>query len=281
MSSIDLPKSLFETKPQCLANQGKTWYTAAITRDGFDTIVVSDFAAPEVNKDLSLDTDGIRATHKVQDPLQRFDVSLEALGSPHSPSAGCFDERPADHSTKVALSLSYSTQGSPYQYKIATRYELPCAVSGSVTIGERPYDLRDVVGQRDHSWGARDWWSMDWVWSAFHSSDGMSLHAVLLRLPGKPELGIGYVQSQGQVSELTTVMCEESLTADGAVAEAILYLQTESGKQMKLQIQPQGHAGMNLVSDEGKTTRFERAWCTADLDDGRSAVGWIEFNTNT
>lgn len=262
-----------------VANQHKTWYTAAIARDGSDTVMVSDFASPVISEGLSLDADGLHARHEVQDPLRRFKISLEAFGRSHSRAGGGFDDAPVDRSTKVELDLTYSTNGTPYQYKIATRYELPCTVSGCITIDGEEHFLRDIVGQRDHSWGARDWWSMDWVWSAFHSSDGMALHAVDLRLPNKPSLGVGYVQSQGQVSELTTVMCEESFTDDGAVVEALMYLQTDSGEQLKLQIQPRGHAGMNLVSDEGKISRFERAWCTADLS-GRSAVGWIEFNTN-
>ena len=33
-------------------------------------------------------------------------------------------------------------------------------------------------GQRDHSWGARDWWASDWMWSALHLDDGTHTHAV-------------------------------------------------------------------------------------------------------
>ena len=68
-------------------------------------------------------------------------------------------------------------------------------MSGSVTVDGREYTLNGVPGQRDHSWGVRDWWSMDWVWSALHLDDGTHVHGVDLRIPGAPPIGIGYAQT--------------------------------------------------------------------------------------
>ena len=53
-------------------------------------------------------------------------------------------------------------------------------------------------GQRDHSWGVRDWWAMDWVWSALHLDDGTHIHGVDIRIPGAPPIGVGYLQQPGQ-----------------------------------------------------------------------------------
>ncbi len=62
----------------------------------------------------------------------------------------------------------------------------------------RTYRIDAVPGQRDHSWGVRDWWSMDWVWSALHLDDGTHLHGVDIRIPGVPPVGIGYLQPPGE-----------------------------------------------------------------------------------
>ena len=52
-----------------------------------------------------------------------------------------------------------------------------------------------VPGQRDHSWGSRDWWAFDWMWSALHLDDGTHTHAVAI--PQLPGFGVGYVQRGG------------------------------------------------------------------------------------
>jgi predicted secreted hydrolase len=76
--------------------------------------------------------------------------------------------------------------GTPYQYRPTTHYEIACAVSGTVTADGQQIRVDAVAGQRDHSWGVRDWWSMDWVWGSLHLDDGTHLHALDLRLPGAP-----------------------------------------------------------------------------------------------
>ena len=78
-------------------------------------------------------------------------------------------------------------------------------------VGDETIELRGV-GQRDHSWGARDWWSAEWMWSAGHLDDGTRFHGVEFRLPGAPPLSVGYLQPpEGGVVELDSVpACEES-----------------------------------------------------------------------
>jgi predicted secreted hydrolase len=72
--------------------------------------------------------------------------------------------------------------GAPYAYRVATRYEIPCRVRGTVHVGDEEIQLRGR-GQRDHSWGTRDWWSAEWMWSAGHLDDGTRFHGVEFRLP--------------------------------------------------------------------------------------------------
>lgn len=62
----------------------------------------------------------------------------------------------------------------------------------------------------------RDWWSMDWIWSALHLDDGTHLHGVNIRIPGAPTFSIGYVQgADGNVTELQAVASRKpSATTD-------------------------------------------------------------------
>ena len=84
-----------------------------------------------------------------------------------------------------------------------------CREPSSPTAGRS--DVTAVPGQRDHSWGVRDWWSMDWVWSALHLHDGTHLHGVDLRIPGAPPMGVGYMQPpDGSLVELQAVTARET-----------------------------------------------------------------------
>ena len=71
-----------------------------------------------------------------------------------------------------------STRGSA---RPATR--CPCNVHGEILVGDETIDF-DGIGQRDHSWGVRDWWSLGWVWTAGGLEDGTRFHTARIRVPG-------------------------------------------------------------------------------------------------
>ena len=104
------------------------------------------------------------------------------------------------------MNLEWATDGTPYKYRLATRYEIPCTVSGTVSIDGKSYRFDAVAGQRDHSWGVRDWWSMDWVWSALHLDDGTHVHGVNIRIPAfRASASVMSRIPRGSVIELDSV----------------------------------------------------------------------------
>ncbi len=44
----------------------------------------------------------------------------------------------------VALDLEFATAGTPYQYRITPRYEIPCTVTGTTTVAGTTYALAAV-----------------------------------------------------------------------------------------------------------------------------------------
>src|SRR5262249_16351772 len=126
---------------------------------------------------------------------------------------------------ELTMNLVWATDGTPYKYRMTTRYEIPCTVSGTVAVDGKSYEFDSVAGQRDHSWGVRDWWSMDWVWSALHLNDGTHVHGVNIRIPNVPGFSVGYVQdSAGQLVELSTVNTREAFDANGLPLDGTLSL---------------------------------------------------------
>jgi thiamine kinase-like enzyme len=257
-------------------NLERAWYTGLICGPGRPTVAIIDFQAPLPGDDLALETEQIDAKHGPEAELERYRVTLSATGEAHDdPAAILRGERgrPVD----IALDLVWHTDGAPYQYRIATRYEIPCRARGTLMVGAEAFTL-DAVGQRDHSWGERDWWSMDWVWAAGHLDDGTHLHAVDLRIPGAPPLGVGYVQSAGgDVTELESVTATETIGDDGLPLHARLVLQPGG---MEVEVEPLGHGPLALADDDGRVAQFPRAWCRLSAADGRDGVGWLEWNRN-
>jgi hypothetical protein len=206
-----------------------------------------------------------------------FRATLEATGEAHQDPAALLRGEAGDP-IPVALDLAWETDGEPYSYRLTTRYEIPCRVSGSITVGDETIALSDAPGQRDHSWGLRDWWSMDWVWMAGHLTDGTHLHAVHLRLPDGQRLGVGYTQSAASgLDELDAVQASEDVTADGLIRNAEMSLAPPG---LDVAIEPLAFGPLRLRAEDGRVALFPRAMCRIACSDGRDGLAWVEWNRN-
>jgi hypothetical protein len=258
-------------------NLGVAWYTAFVCGRGRPTTAVVDLQAPLPTGDsLSIDAGHLRAEHTCEEPLRRFRVRIQASAETYSDASALLrGERgaPAD----VQLDLVWETDGLPYAYRLTTRYEIPCCVRGVVTIDGERLELSGT-GQRDHSWGTRDWWSMDWMWSAGTLDDGTRMHAVALRMAGTPPIGAGYVQPPGrELVELEGVEASEWLAPNGLIARARIAVDRALPA---LAVEPLAFAPLRLVASDGRVTHFPRAMCRFTAEDGRTGLGWVEWNLN-
>ena len=256
-------------------NEGVAWFTALLCGPGRPTVAVIDFAAPLSDDPFRLRTDRLEFTHSAPVPLQVYRLGLSGRGEAFDdPAALLRGERGRE--VDVAMNLEWSTAGPPYRYRITTRYEIACTVSGTVTADGKRIGFDAVAGQRDHSWGVRDWWSMDWVWSALHLDDGTHLHGLDLRLPGAPPIGIGYVaEPQKPLTELQAVTSREVFAGNGLPLSTTLTLNPGA---LEVTADIRGHAPLRLVAPDGRVSLFARAWATVGTSDGRRGAGWIEWN---
>jgi hypothetical protein len=260
-----------------IPNQQTAWLHAVLCGPDLPTVAVVDVEVPLPADPWSVHTGAIDFAHSANEPLRAYRMALRGQGQSYQDPAALLRAEPGTPA-EVAIDLEWTTDGTPYRYRIATRYEIPCTVTGSVTIDGRRYALDSVPGQRDHSWGVRDWWSMDWLWSALHLDDGTHLHAVDIRIPGVPPVGIGYVQDRGgTVTELQNVARQQIFDADGLPLSATL--EVEPGG-VTATVDVRGHAPVRLVAQDGRVSQFPRVWATVTTADGRTGVGWLEWNRN-
>ena len=109
---------------------------------------------------------------------------------------------------QLDLDLTWTTDGVPYHYDLTTRYEIPCLVSGTVTIDGETFTV-DGQGQRDHSWGVRDWWAFGWCWCSMRLDDGTRIHLADIRMGIGIPVFFGYVQTPGEVHPATALTVTE------------------------------------------------------------------------
>jgi Ecdysteroid kinase-like family len=260
-----------------IPNQQTAWLNALLCGPGLPTVAVVDFEVPIPADPWVVRTEGVDFTHSAAEPLRTYRMTLRGQGQSYQDPAGLLRGEPGTPA-EVEIDLEWTTDGTPYRYRIATRYEIPCTVTGSVIIDGRRYTFDAVPGQRDHSWGVRDWWSMDWIWSALHLDDGTHLHAVDITIPGIPPVSIGYIQRRGgAVTELQSISPVQTFDAEGLPIGATLAL--EPG-DITATVDVRGQAPVRLVAWDGRVSQFPRVWATVTTADGRSGVGWLEWNRN-
>jgi Ecdysteroid kinase-like family len=256
-------------------NQRFAWINALVCGPDMPTIAVNDFQAAIPDDLTAIHADAVELALTATEPLQSYRVRLRGRGQAHDDPAALLRGEPG-RPAEVTIDLVWTTAGMPYQYRITPRYEIPCTVSGSVTVDGREFDLHDAAGQRDHSWGVRDWWAMDWVWSALHLDDGTHLHGVDIRIPGAPAFGMGYIQPpDGPLVELQSVAARETFADNGLPLSTTLDL-----GELTATVDVRGHAPVLLTSGDGRVSHFPRAWARVTTADGRTGVGWVEWNRN-
>lgn len=263
-----------------IPNQDTAWINVLFCGPGMPTVALNDFHAP-LAEPSAVKGDGVELNLHPDAPLEVYRLTATGTGEAFDdPSALLRGE--SGRAVSVTLDLTWHTAGVPYQYRITPRYEIPCTVSGTVIIGDQTHLVEAVAGQRDHSWGVRDWWAMNWVWSAIHLDDGTHLHGVDIRIPGMPPIGIGYSQRAGEpLAELQSVTAQYNVGEDDLPVSTTLTLQPGD---IEAAVDIQGHAPVLLVAPggegAGRVSQFPRAWAKVRTADGRTGIGWLEWNRN-
>ena len=113
------------------------------------------------------------------------------------------------------VDLTWTTDGIPYHYDLTTRYEIPCLVTGTVTIEGETFAV-DGQGQRDHSWGVRDWWAFGWCWCSLRLDDGTGSTWPSIRMIPDVPVFFGYIKTPGDVHPVTALSVTEDVGDQGS-----------------------------------------------------------------
>jgi hypothetical protein len=254
-------------------NLGVTWWTAMVVGVGRPVVASVAYDLPALSgTGLSLSPAGVDVTASVVQPLESMTVSGTAPAVAHPDAVSVYADGPGEPTT-VEFDLSWTTDGVPYHYDLTTRYEVPCLVDGTVTVAGRQMAVRGQ-GQRDHSWGVRDWWAFGWCWAAARLDDGTRVHVADIRIPGHP-LAFGYLQPPGgAVVTVAELSVTEVLGPEGMPSTAAIRIEPGG---LGLEVTPVAFGPLVLTAADGRVSRFPRAAARFAADDGRTGIGWIEW----
>jgi hypothetical protein len=257
-------------------NQRVAWYWACVVGEGRPLVTVVDHEiVPPKAPSLEIRTDGLWADHNVETPFDHMTLGCEAFALQVDDPAEMYGA-PVGQRVPFGLDLEWETDGAAYAYPPGTtRYEVPCTVHGDVLVGDERIAF-DGIGERDHSWGTRDWWTLGWTWSAGWLEDGTRFHGTTVRLgddvvPYHP----GFVQPPaGPLAGVSHTAAAHVLGDHGFPRSATL-----TYDDLTLDVEPVAFAPVLLEAGDGRVSRFPRALCRfRDTAAGRAGVGWTEWN---
>jgi hypothetical protein len=237
-------------------NLGVTWYHAYLVGPDRPTVAVMDYDAPlPKGPGLELRTHGLWADHIVETPLEHFTVGNEAHGLAVDEPAALYALVPVGEQMPLAFDLEWETTGT---------------VHGTIDVGREHFEL-EGFGQRDHSWGVRDWWQFGWMWTSGRLDDDTRFHGSDIRIPDM-DIGFGYEQHKGDCRTTNRVQSSEELDANGFTIAGHAAID-----DLELTIDPIAFAPALLAFEE-RVSRFPRALCAFTAPDGRTGLGWTEWN---
>lgn len=255
-------------------NLGLSWWWIALVGEDRPLVLVVDHAlpCPEGAAALTPSAGRTSVALSVPKPFETFRVVSDAGGIELADPAQAFHGLNGP-SVPVSLDLEWGSRSEAFPYAMTTRYEISSWVTGSVTIGGETMTV-DCAGQRDHSWGVRDWWQFPWNWTSGHFDDGSFVHAARSIIPGLDLFATGYtVSPDGTLTPADVI--ENDVDID---VEKLPTAARQRIGPVAFATEPVGHAPVLLVAPDGRETRFPRAMCRYTTEDGRSGTGWTEYN---
>lgn len=227
---------------------GVVWFWAALVGRHRPLVTVVDHdVAPPRGPGLDLRGEGLWADPVCETPLEHWTVGLEAFGVALDDPTEAYRSVRGDR-TPLGFDLEWETSGGPRRLTRTDGYSLSCAVHGEVLVGPETLTF-EGWGQRSHSWGRRDWWRGSWGTSSGRLGEGTSWSTdrVSSSVPGE----------------------------DGLLPATRLELAQPA---LALAVAPLHHAPVRVDGSDGRSTRLARALCRYVAADGRSGVGWGEWN---
>ncbi|MEV4376780.1 hypothetical protein [Streptosporangium sp. NPDC049644] len=254
-------------------NWNRAWYWACLVGVGRPTVLLVDHHVPLPGPDLAVRGENFQATHDVTLPMRSLRVSLEAgAAAVLSDPALAYRDLDGAATTSLAFDLEWRSAGEAYPYGFVPRYEVPCEVEGTIRVGGEEIAFSGH-GERDHSWGERDWWGPSWLWSSGRLDDGTFFHGMRANVGFEMPWPCFTAPPGGALEHREGFTAASEFGEDGFPSRARLEV-----PGMPMTVVPLAFAPVAMTSPDGEIARFPRALCRFEASDGRLGYGWTEWH---
>ena len=268
-------------------NQDRAWLWCLAYEDG-EWLVLEEtrLLLGDVDTDtLSYDKWGLSFTWERTDPLRRGRLRVNGYGRVVTgPRAGlvlpvavdlAYETAGAAHSTGPSDVAGHADLSGKYQ---ACRFEQAVSLEGEFGIGTAtPFVGK---GERDHSWGPRDW-NIEWTFCVA-GNDDFRMQWATVDLPGMDRIGAGYLHRDTTMN-LTDVQQQLEFRDDDLVSpvQGPFTVTAEDGATMSGRLEPVAGVEIDLAHTfvPPRPTVYRRTLVRLHRDDGGApALGWLESN---
>lgn len=256
-------------------NQRVAWYWAYLVSPDLGLVTVRDHEVTlPRGRALEVRADALWAELVCETPMEHWGLGLEAFGvrldDPADAYRGELGER-----LPVGLDLEWEATTPKYDYPYpegaGAHYEHAGMVHGELLVGDARITFSGR-GERDHSWGERDWWARAWHWCAFQIGDQLALNFV--QVDGMGDGALGSLWRPGEELEPVVAARVETHFGADAIPTAARYVVNH---ELEVDVEVLAAAPVGLESPDGRFGRLPRALCRYTTAEG-AGTGWSEWN---
>jgi hypothetical protein len=256
-------------------NLGVAWWWAYLmTPDRLIAVRTHDAPLPSGDA-LRIKAGALDANLTCVEPMQRWRLEMEATGLELEHPADGYRGEPGPK-VPVSFDLTWDALGGVFDYPTGGghayggHYQHAGRVEGSIRLGSEDIAFTGL-GERDHSWGMRDWWAVGWHWASFQVGDALAVNLAQPALEGIGSFAIGYVARHGEPHAIGGATVDTELGAEG-IPVAMRY----DIDGMAVEAEVLSPAPILLVAPDGRQSRFPRALCRFSTPEG-TGTGWAEW----
>lgn len=253
-------------------NLDTVWYWACVVGEGRPLVTrIDNGVALPARSSLAISGKDLAADHVCESDCESWHVTADALAIALDDPAETYRGLRGEP-VPLGIDLRWETANAVYPQRHMSRYEVPCRVHGEIRVGTERVAV-DTWGERDHSWGRRDWWQRGWCWTAARFADASAFHAVYLF--GDPGAFVtGYWQEPGGIPrDLAHFGSAPTFGREGLTTIDTMQIDDRSVTCTPLAFSP-----VLLVAPDGRESRFPRALCRFEIAGGPTGYGWTEWN---
>jgi hypothetical protein len=194
---------------------------------------------------------------------------------------------------KVDMKFSFKPINTPYEYaefmtpeslelgrKAGDRHwEQIAKVNGTLTIDEKTYEVKNMIGQRDHTYGVRDWTGVgDWLYYVVWFNERLAINpAAIISDDGRMSTG-GFLFKNGENIPLKTIrIVDQKFREDGVFpVSSKLEITDRLGKRHSLIASVGSIVPVPFQDEDGNLSILIQSFGNFELDGTKGGYGTFE-----